>query len=196
MNVVEFSISGPLLIEPPKFVDERGFVSETYNARALKQFIGDVSFVQDNHAFSKGGGTVRGLHFQRPPHAQGKLVRVVQGSIYDVVVDIRCGSPTFGRHLAVELSAANWAQLWIPVGFAHGFCTLEPDTEVIYKLTANFSPEHEQGVIWNDPALEIDWPVTASRAIVSHKDQAQPRLVDLPAYFDFELEEEKRRRAR
>lgn len=184
MKVVELSVGGPLLITPSKFVDDRGFVSETYNARNLESHIGRVVFVQDNHSLSRAAGTVRGLHFQAPPCAQGKLVRVVKGRAYDVAVDIRRGSPTFGRHVGVELSAENWAQLWVPVGFAHGFCTLEEDTEVEYKLTDHFSPEHERGIAWNDPALAIQWPVAENKAIVSLKDLAQPLLVHLPAYFE------------
>lgn len=185
MNVRELSIQGLLLITPSKFADDRGFVSEVYNSRELAQYIGEIVFVQDNHALSKRAGTVRGLHFQAPPHAQGKLVRVVQGRAYDVAVDIRRGSPTFGRHVAVELSPANWGQLWIPAGFAHGFCTLEDDTEVAYKLTGHYSPEHDKGIFWNDPALGIEWPVIENEAILSRKDLAQGELADLPAYFSF-----------
>jgi len=185
MDVVELALPGLLLIRPPKFSDERGFVSETYNAGILQKYIGDETFVQDNHVLSSRVGTVRGIHFQKPPFAQGKLVRVLRGRIYDVAVDVRHGSPSFGRHVGVELSAAAWTQLWIPVGFAHGFCTLEADTEVLYKLTTQFSPEHEQGILWNDPALDIDWPVDTRRAIVSPKDLAQRRFRDLPAYFSF-----------
>lgn len=185
MEVVELAIPGLLLIRPPKYSDKRGFVSETYNAGVLRQYIGDETFVQDNHALSSRVGTVRGMHFQKPPFAQGKLVRVLRGRVYDVAVDMRHGSPSFGRYIGVELNAADWTQLWIPVGFAHGFCTLEPDTEVLYKLTAHFSPAHEQGIVWNDPTLDIEWPVDAGSAIVSPKDLAQPRLSDLPAYFTF-----------
>ena len=182
MEVVEFSIQGPLLLIPPRFVDERGFVSETFSLRRLQSHIGPVTFVQDNHAVSREAGTVRGLHFQVPPAAQGKLVRVVRGAVYDVAVDIRVGSPTYGRHVAVEISAANWAQLWVPPGFAHGFCTLEPRTEIIYKLTDYYSPEHDAGLAWDDPALAIPWPLTGS-PILSPKDGNQPSLATLPAHF-------------
>jgi dTDP-4-dehydrorhamnose 3,5-epimerase len=184
MDVLELSIGGPLLITPPKFVDERGFVSETYSARRLEPHIGKVTFVQDNHSSSRAAGTVRGLHFQAPPCAQAKLVRVVQGRAYVVAVDVRHGSPTFGRHVAVELTAENWTQLWVPIGFAHGFCTLEENTEVVYKLTEYFSRAHDRGVAWNDPALGIQWPVAPEKAVVSSKDKAQRPLAELPVYFD------------
>jgi len=185
MDVLELALPGLLLIRPPKFPDERGFVSETYNAEVFRQFIGNAACVQDNHSFSHQAGTVRGIHFQKPPFAQGKLVRVLRGRVYDVAVDLRHGSPGFGRYVGIEMCAADWTQLWIPVGFAHGFCTMEPETEVLYKLTAHFSPEHEQGIVWNDPGLNIEWPVDARSAIVSAKDRGQPRFRDLPRYFSF-----------
>jgi dTDP-4-dehydrorhamnose 3,5-epimerase len=128
---------------------------------------------------------MRGLHFQIPPHAQGKLVRVVRGAILDVAVDIRVGSPTFGRHEAVLLSAENWKQLWVPRGFAHGFCTIEPDTEVIYMLDARHHPPAEAGLAFDDPALGIDWPVPIAAMTVSEKDRGSPRLAELPAHFGY-----------
>jgi dTDP-4-dehydrorhamnose 3,5-epimerase len=154
-------------------------------ARALAGLGADISFVQDNHSLSLQPGVVRGLHFQAPPHAQGKLVRVPRGAIFDVAVDIRAGSPTYGRHVAAVLSAANWCQLWIPIGFAHGFCTLEPGTEVLYKVTDYYAPDYDRGVRWNDPRLGIDWPVTAADAILSAKDARNPLLAELPVHFRY-----------
>ncbi len=185
MTIRTFHIPGPLLITPEKHVDHRGFFSETYNKRVLAEAGFDKEFVQDNHSLSRDQGVVRGLHFQIPPHAQDKLVRVIRGRIFDVAVDIRKGSPTFGQHVAVELSAENWRQLLIPAGFAHGFCTLEPDTEVIYKVTAHYAPEHDKGLLWNDPALGIDWPIKPEQAIISDRDRAHPPFAALPDYFAY-----------
>ncbi len=183
MKTVSFNIEGLLLIMPEKFADERGFFSEVYSRKALAEvgFAGEV--VQDNHSLSREKGVIRGLHFQTPPHAQDKLVRVVRGAILDVAVDIRKGSPTYGQHVAVELSASNWCQLLIPAGFAHGFCTLEPDTEVLYKVTDYYAPECDRGLAWDDPALGIDWPVEPDTAILSDKDKKHPSLAALPDYF-------------
>ena len=139
-----------------------------------------ADFVQDNHSFSSAKGVVRGLHFQIKPHAQGKLVRVARGAIFDVALDIRGGSPTFGRHVSTILSAENWAQIWIPEGFAHGFCTLEPNTEVLYKTTAYYSPECSRGIKWDDPALGIAWPADPDDVVLSDADRNFPRLADLP----------------
>src|SRR5215510_8155424 len=146
MDIRKLQIPGPVVIVPRKFGDERGFLSETYSDDAFRTNVAKVCFVQENHSYSEHAGTIRGIHFQGPPHAQGKLVRVVRGAIFDVAVDLRSGSPTFGRHTAVELSAANFSQIWIPEGFGHGLCTLEPDTEVVYKLTAPYHPESERGI--------------------------------------------------
>ena len=179
---------GLTLVEPPRFEDARGFFSETYNKRELEKLGIAETFVQDNHSLSVQKGVVRGLHFQIPPHAQGKLVRVVRGAVLDVVVDIRKGSPTFGQHVAVELSAENWRQLWVPPGFAHGFCTLEPNTEVLYKVTDYYAPECDRGLLWNDPALGIDWPVKPEEAILSEKDRNWPTLAELPDYFIWQEE--------
>jgi dTDP-4-dehydrorhamnose 3,5-epimerase len=172
-----------LLIAPPKYGDDRGFFSETFRGAWFEEAGTSLDFVQDNHSLSADTGTVRGLHFQIPPHAQDKLVRVVRGAVLDVAVDIRVGSPTFGQHVAEVLSAENWRQLLVPKGFAHGFCTLEPDTEVLYKVTAYYAPDHDKGLLWDDPALGIDWPVDGDRAVLSDKDRLHPPLADLPAYF-------------
>lgn len=184
MNVEATEIPDVKIITPKKFGDQRGFFSETFNQRALEAAGVSGTFVQDNQSLSATVGTIRGLHFQSKPFAQDKLLRVTRGRILDVAVDLRRSSPTYGRHVAVELSAENWRQLWVPVGFAHGFCTLEPDTEVHYKVTAYYSPEHDHGVLWNDPEIGITWPVSADAAVLSAKDEAQPRLADLPNYFD------------
>ncbi len=170
---------------PRVFGDERGAFAETYSQRALEAAGLQVAFVQDNHSISRAKGVVRGLHFQKPPRAQGKLVRVTRGAIFDVAVDIREGSPTYGRHVGTMLSAENWAQLWVPPGFAHGFCTLEPDTEVLYKVTDYYAPESDSGIAWDDPALGIDWPVTAAEATLSDKDRRLPKLADLGPVFQF-----------
>ena len=169
VKVEKTALEGVLLITPDKFGDARGFFSETYNADALASHGVSVAFCQDNHSFSATPGTVRGLHFQAPPTAQTKLVRVSRGRVLDVAVDIREGSPTFGQHVAAELSDENWTQILVPAGFAHGFCTLEPDTEVLYKVDAPYSPDDEGGVLWNDPALGIAWPDFAG-AVVSGRD--------------------------
>ncbi|MFL6815609.1 MAG: dTDP-4-dehydrorhamnose 3,5-epimerase [Bradyrhizobium sp.] len=165
--------------------DPRGFFSETYNRQALVAAGMAIEFVQDNHILSSEPGTVRGLHFQAPPHAQGKLVRVVRGSIFDVAVDIRVGSPTFGEHVSATLSAENWIQIWIPVGFAHGYCTLEPDTEVIYKVTDYYAPDCDRGIKWDDRALGIKWPVDPANVKLSEKDRTQPALKDAAPAFVF-----------
>lgn len=172
-----------LLIEPTKFGDNRGFFSETFNKSKFVDFGLNLDFVQDNHSLSESRGTVRGLHFQTPPYAQDKLVRVVRGSILDVAVDLRKSSATYGRHVAVEISASNWRQILVPKGFAHGFVTLEDETEVVYKVTNFYSQEHDFGIYWDDPDLAIDWGVTVGNAIVSDKDQRQPRLADIVSPF-------------
>ena len=151
----------------------------------LRQHGIDAAFVQENHSLSVDRGVVRGLHFQSPPAGQAKLVRVGAGSILDVAVDIRRGSPSYGRHVAVVLSAAEGNQLFVPEGFAHGFCTLEPNTEVIYKVNRYYSREHDLGLAWNDPELGIAWPVSEGDALLSDKDRRQPALAELPAYFRY-----------
>lgn len=183
VTVEALAIPDVKIIRPRKHGDARGFFSETYSQRSLAEAGIDTVFVQDNHAFSAEKGTVRGLHFQTEPFAQDKLVRVVRGAILDVVVDIRRGSPTYGRHVSAVISAQEWNQILVPKGFAHGLLTLEPDTEVLYKVSNPYSPAHDLGLLWNDPALEIPWPIDEAEAILSAKDKVQPRLAELPEYF-------------
>ena len=173
-------------IIPDCFGDHRGFFSEAYNRRRLAEYGIDLDFVQDNYSFSTQKGTVRGLHFQIPPFAQDKLISVLKGSVLDVAVDMRKGSPDFGNHVAVVLSAEEGNQLLVPFGFAHGLCTLEPDTQVFYKVTNYYSPEHDKGVYWADPDIGIDWPVSEAAAQLSEKDGLLPRLAELPDYFVYE----------
>ncbi|OUR79467.1 dTDP-4-dehydrorhamnose 3,5-epimerase [Alphaproteobacteria bacterium 46_93_T64] len=173
------------IITPKKFGDDRGFFSEVWNRETLKSVGIKDDFVQDNHAFSAEKGTIRGLHYQLSPKAQGKLVRVTRGAVMDVAVDIRVGSPTFGEHVAVELSADNWRQLWVPAGFAHGYCTLTDDVEFLYKVTNDYSPAHEQGIIWNDPALGIDWGMPIDNIQLSEKDKILPSLADQINLFTY-----------
>lgn len=188
MDVVPLDITDILLITPRRAADFRGFFCETYNRMLLAEIGIVADFVQDNLSLSVAKGTVRGLHFQCPPHPQDKLVRVSRGAVYDVAIDLRHGSPTFGKAASVELSAENWHQLWVPKGFAHGFCSLEPNTEVIYKVTDYYVPGSDKGLAWNDPALKIDWPISAQDAILSDKDRRYPPLAELPCYFSFEPE--------
>jgi len=183
MEVTPLAIPEVKVLRPKVFGDARGFFSEVYNAHAMAEAGIDIAFVQDNHSKSGPRGTVRGLHFQAPPYAQDKLVRVPRGRVLDVAVDLRVGSPTYGQHVSAELSADAWNQLFVPKGFAHGFCTLETDTEVVYKVSAYYAPDHDFGVLWNDPELGIDWPVAAQDAVVSDKDARQPRFADLPTFF-------------
>ena len=183
MEVLSLRIPEIKIIKPKKFGDPRGFFSETYNKQALVQAGVALDFVQDNHSLSVSRGVIRGLHFQTSPFAQDKLVRVVRGGIFDVAVDLRRGSPTFGQHVSAVISAEEWNQILVPVGFAHGFCTLEPNTEVIYKVTNYYSPAHDKGVRWNDPALGIDWPIDPSDATVSDKDKLQPLFSELKSFF-------------
>ena len=173
------------LVIPQIHRDERGFFSETYNRQRMGAVGIAVEFVQDNHSLSAEAGTVRGLHFQAPPRAQGKLLHVPRGSIFDVAVDIRVGSPTFGRHVGTILSAENWMQIWIPAGFAHGYCTLERDTEVIYKVTDYYAPDCDRGLKWDDAALGIEWPVDPTNARLSDKDRRHPALKDMAPAFVF-----------
>jgi len=186
VQAIELELPGAWLLVPVRHRDERGFFSEVYNRQALAELGIHDEFVQDNHSLSVDAGVIRGLHFQVPPAATSKLVRVAAGAVFDVIVDLRHGSPTFGRHVAVELSAAEWNQIYVPVGFAHGFCTLEPNTEVLYKVSRHWSPEVDRGVAWDDPDLGIEWPVARADAVVSEKDRSQPRFADLPVYFTYD----------
>lgn len=172
------AIQDVILLTPPRFNDARGFFSETWNAQRFAAAGIPGPFVQDNHATSSERGVIRGLHLQIAPNPQGKLIRVVRGAIWDVAVDIRRGSPTYGKHVGVVLSADNWQQLWIPAGFLHGYCTLEHNTEVIYKVTAPWDREAERGVVWNDPQLAVPWPIPEREAILSDKDRKLPRLAE------------------
>lgn len=183
MQVEALAIADVKLVTPKIHRDARGFFSETWSARDLARAGITAEFVQDNHALSREQGVVRGLHFQIAPHAQGKLVRVVRGAILDVAVDLRRDSPTYGRHVAVELSAENWRQLWVPAGFAHGYATLTPDSEVVYKVTDYYAPAQDRGLAWNDPVLGIAWPVDPDAAILSDKDRRQPRLAEIGIPF-------------
>jgi len=185
LEVRSLDISDVKLIKPPRFSDARGSFSDIYNRQALSAIGISTDFVQDNCSVSIAVGTVRGLHFQAPPMAQAKLVMVLKGRIRDVVVDCRTGSPSYGRHVSVELYGGEWEQLYIPEGFAHGFCTVEPDTMVFYKVSAPYAPQLESGIFWNDPDLGIAWPVMAENAVLSDKDKRLPRLRDVANYFSF-----------
>ena len=186
LRVLPLSIPDVKSILAPQYADARGFMSETFNRRDLAAAGIEFDSVQDNQSVSKLKGTVRGLHFQIPPFAQAKLVRVSRGSIFDVAVDLRRGSPSYGRHVSIVLKAADGAQIFIPGGFAHGFCTLEPDTEVHYKMDRYRSAQHEGGIRWNDPELGIAWPISANDAIASERDRGLPLLKDFGAVFAFE----------
>ncbi|HQT47888.1 MAG TPA: dTDP-4-dehydrorhamnose 3,5-epimerase [Acidocella sp.] len=185
MKIEALNIPEVLLITPPKFGDSRGFFSETWSSSKLAAHGFVQHFVQDNHSLSAQVGTIRGLHCQAAPSVQGKLVRVVKGAIWDVAVDIRHGSPTYGQYAAAILSAQNWAQLWIPGGFLHGFCTIEPDTEVIYKVTGEYDKAAERAVIWNDPTLALPWPVARGAALLSDKDKVAPMLAECAPWFSY-----------
>lgn len=174
MQILSTDIPDVKLLVPKRHGDHRGFFSETYSRRALAELGIKLDWVQDNHSLSVETGVLRGLHYQVPPKAQDKLVRVVRGSILDVAVDIRRNSPTFGKSVLAEISAENWRQILVPKGFAHGFVTLEPNTEVIYKVTDYYSPEHERGICWNDPALAIDWRIADESVILSPRDKNHP----------------------
>jgi dTDP-4-dehydrorhamnose 3,5-epimerase len=174
------------VVLPKRIGDARGFFSEVWNAREFAAAGIEARFVQDNHVRNPLKGTVRGLHYQVNPAAQGKLLRVVKGAIFDVAVDVRRGSPTFGRHADAVLSADNWYQLWVPPGFAHGYCTLENDTEVQYKVTDFYSPPHERGIAWDDPDIMITWPVSSESAVISERDRKLPRLAMQSDLFEYD----------
>ncbi len=183
MQIEPLELAGSFVLSPPRFGDARGFFSETFRAATLADAGVREPFVQDNHARTARAGTLRGLHFQHPPHAQGKLIRCCRGVILDVIVDIRAASATFGRHAAVELSEDNWRQLFVPVGFAHAYVTLTDDCEVLYKTTDYYAPVAEGGLLWSDPDLAIDWRLGPDQITTNARDQAWPRLKDLKSPF-------------
>lgn len=185
MEIRALAIEGLLEIIPRRFGDDRGFFSETYSRRAFADAGLDIGWVQDNQSYSAEPGVLRGLHFQLAPFAQDKLIRVLRGTIFDVAVDLRKGSPTFGKWESCVLSAKAWNQLLLPKGFAHGFMTLEPDVEVFYKVSAPYSPEHDRGIRWNDPALGIDWPLHGRQPTLSVKDAAAPLLAEIASEIRF-----------
>lgn len=184
MNISSTSINDVKIITPKKFADSRGMFSETYNLKRFSENGIELNFVQDNHVSTQRPGTIRGLHFQTDPAAQGKLVRVTRGEILDVAVDLRRSSKTFGRWVSEILSAENGKQILVPVGFAHGYCTLVADSEVVYKVTDYWSPDHERGVIWSDPDLAIDWRVAHDQVMVADKDAQLPSWKALTDFFD------------
>lgn len=185
-GLTELAAPSVRLLSTVRHDDARGYFCETYSRPALADVGIEFEFVQDNQSFSLGRSTVRGLHFQCPPFAQAKLVRVIRGAIFDVVVDLRRGSPTYGHHACAVLSAENRKQLFVPVGFAHGFATLEPETEVAYKVSSPYAPDHEGGLLWSDPELGIDWPFPAVDAILSDKDGLLPTLSELESPFEWD----------
>jgi dTDP-4-dehydrorhamnose 3,5-epimerase len=185
MEIEDTSIPDVRLLKARYFTDHRGYFVETYNKRAAQELGLNCDFVQDNQSLSIKRGTVRALHFQTPPKAQSKLIRVARGSIYDVAVDLRSGSPTYGRWTAMTLTAQSGGQLFLPRGFAHGFCTLEPDTEVAYKVDEYYAPELEQGILWNDPTLAIEWPVAPADAVLSKKDRALGSFAEFVTPFKY-----------
>ncbi|WP_186393069.1 MULTISPECIES: dTDP-4-dehydrorhamnose 3,5-epimerase [unclassified Pannonibacter] len=179
------AIPDVIKITPKRHGDDRGFFSEIFREDLFQAEVGPVRFVQDNQSLSAAAGTLRGLHFQLEPAGQGKLIRCLSGSILDVAVDIRSGSPTYGQHVTAELSPENGAWLWIPVGFAHGFVTLKPDTAVLYKVTSYYSAAHDRGILWNDPALGIGWPMAEEALTLSPKDRAAPVLAAIAPPFQY-----------
>ncbi len=178
IQVRKLDLEGVLEIIPSRFEDPRGFFSETFHAENFAGIGIQVPFVQDNHSYSAARGVVRGLHYQLPPVAQDKLVRVIRGSVYDVAVDIRRSSATFGRWTAVTLSAKSWNQIFVPRGYAHGFVTLEEDTEVLYKVSAKYSQKHDRAIRFDDPAVGIEWPLPAGEVVISEKDRSAPLLAN------------------
>lgn len=184
MNIIKTKFEDAVLIEPKVFGDHRGFFTESYNKELFQQNGIDMDFIQDNHSLSQQPGTLRGMHYQLNDKAQTKLVRVTRGAIYDVIVDIRKGSPTYGEWQGFILSADNKRQLLVPKGFAHGFCTIVENTEVQYKVDELYSPEHDRGIAWNDPALNIDWPF--NNLVLSDKDTKHPTLAEADNNFTWE----------
>lgn len=183
MQVEKTEIEGLLIITPGKVGDERGFFSETFNSERLSAHGVAHDWVQDNHVWSRVRGALRGLHFQAPPFAQAKLIRVTRGAIYDVAVDLRSGSPTYGRHVGVELSAENWKQLYIPAGFAHGYCTLSDGVETLYKVSGLWNRASEGGLRWDDSDLGIDWPLSGAEALLNDRDKTWPSFAEFVTPF-------------
>lgn len=188
MELQRTSISDVVIIRPDRFADHRGYFSETFRSNWFKENVAPVDFVQENQSLSITAGTVRGLHFQTAPFAQGKLVRCVQGALFDVAVDIRQGSPTYGHWVGETLTEENGHQLWIPQGFAHGFCSLEKDTVIAYKVTAYYSRANDMGLAWDDADIRIEWPEVADPATLSDKDGSQPILANLPPHFSLKAQ--------
>jgi dTDP-4-dehydrorhamnose 3,5-epimerase len=186
LKVVPTKVRDVIHFVPRRFGDSRGWFAETYSTRAFAPALGDLAFVQDNQAFSAQAGTLRGLHFQKPPEPQAKLVRVLKGSIFDVAVDIRTGSPTYGQWVGETLTAEGGEQLFIPRGFAHGYCTLEPDTEVAYKVDGFYAPACDGGIRWDDPTLGVRWPIAAHEAVLSDKDEVLPAFADFVSPFRYQ----------
>lgn len=185
MKLQRLPLQGLATVIPTRLGDKRGFFSEVFKNSWFREHVADVSFVQENESLSAAVGTLRGLHFQLPPFAQGKLVRCIAGKVFDVAVDIRAGSPTYGRWYGLELSMENGVQLWIPPGFAHGFATLESYSILSYKVTAPYSAEHDRGLLWSDDEIGIEWPIDVDQAVLSDKDLKQPRLLELPKSFTY-----------
>ena len=183
MEVLSVDLPGVKILVPRHIGDERGYFAETFRTDLFAEHVGDFTFMQDNESLSVRKGTIRGLHFQSEPHAQGKLVRCTAGALFEVVVDIRHGSPTFGQWAAETLTPENGKQLWVPPGFAHGFCSLEPNTVICYKVTGYYSADCDKGLRWDDPAIGIDWPDAVNPDTLSAKDRQLPLLADLPDYF-------------
>ena len=183
MEFRNFAINGPLEIVPRKITDERGYFSEVFRADAFTAHVGNIAFVQDNQSLSVRTGTIRGIHFQSDPAAQGKLVRCLAGKILDVVVDLRHDSEDYGRWISTILTPETNNHLWIPVGFGHAFCTLEANSVIHYRVTNYYSPENDKGVAWDDPDIAIDWPTVADPGTLSAKDRVQPAFAELPQFF-------------
>ncbi|WOI58382.1 dTDP-4-dehydrorhamnose 3,5-epimerase [Palleronia sp. LCG004] len=185
LEIEETPLPGVLILTPKRFGDDRGFFAETWNRKRMEEAGIEIDFVQDNHSLSARAGTLRGLHFQSPPQPQAKLVRCGRGALFDVAVDIRVGSPTYGQWTGVELSAVNGRQLLIPEGFLHGFVTREDDTEVVYKCSGYYAPDCDGGVAWNDPEIDIDWGLDGADPILSDKDAKAPLLSQIGSHFEW-----------
>jgi dTDP-4-dehydrorhamnose 3,5-epimerase len=186
MEFRTFDLAGPVEVRPKKHEDHRGYFSEILRLNDFAEHVGPANFVQENQSLSVQNGTVRGVHFQSPPAAQGKLVRCIAGKLFDVAVDLRRDSPTYGKWLSAILTSEENNQLWVPIGFGHGFCSLEPNSIISYRCTEYYSPENDLGVAWDDPDIGIDWPELAASETLSGKDRVQPSLANLPAYFTME----------